>query len=283
MTDKPRACHTLPRLQPYPPALAEKIAAVRGASFADELRRETDPEYVESRLRGALFSFRDAEEFRGARVLDFGCGAGSSTIVLARLLPGASLVGVELNERLVELARERAQHHGINATFYVSPGPKALPPGLGEFDYVVLTAVWEHLLPDERPVVLNRLLDVLRSGGLLFICGTPHRWYPLEFHTTGLPLMNYLPSKAVMRLARRRRHIPSDESWPSLLRRGIRGGSVREIRSLARGRAVAPTPRQGSYGNLWFETTTHRRLVPVKALMSRLGLVPAVTMALQKI
>lgn len=155
--------------------MAEKIAAVRGASLDDELRRETDPGYVESRLRGALFSFRNPEDFDGARVLDFGCGAGSSTIVLARLLPGASLVGVELNERLVELARERGQHHGIDATFHVSPGPKALPAGIGEFDYVVLTAVWEHLLPDERPVVLNGLLDVLRSGGLLFVCGTPHR------------------------------------------------------------------------------------------------------------
>lgn len=268
-------------LQPYPPALAEKIAAVR--SFDDELRRETDPEYVESRLRGALFSFREPEDFDGTRVLDFGCGAGSSTIVLARLLPNASLVGVELNERLVELARERGQYRGIDATFCVSPGPKALPAGLGQFDYVVLTAVWEHLLPDERPALLNCLLDVLRSGGLLFICGTPHRWFPLESHTTGLPLMNYLPKGVVTRLARGRRRIRSDESWNSLLRRGIRGGSVREIRSLARGRAVAPPPRQGSYGNLWFETTTHRRLVPVKALMSQIGLVPAVTLALQKL
>lgn len=270
-------------MEPYPPALVEKIAAVRGASLDDELRRERDPEYVESRLRGALFSFRDPKDFEDARVLDFGCGAGSSTIVLARLLPRASLVGIELNERLVELARERAQHHGIDATFHVSPGPKALPAGIGQFDYVVLTAVWEHLLPDERPVVLHRLLDVLRSGGLLFVCGTPHRWYPLESHTTGLPFVNYLPRSVVTRLARGRRRIASDESWPSLLRRGIRGGSVREIRSLARGRAVAPLPRQGSYGSLWFETTTHRRFVPVTAAMARLGLVPAVTLALQKL
>ena len=238
---------------------------------------------MERRLRAALFSFRDPGDFDGARVLDFGCGAGSSTIVLARLLPGASLVGVELDERLVELARERGQHRGIDATFYMSPGPKALPAGLGQFDYVVLTAVWEHLLPDERPVVLQSLLDVLRSGGLLFICGTPHRWFPLEFHTTGLPLVNYLPKSVVTRLARGRRRIPSDASWPSLLRRGIRGGSVREIRSLARGRAVTPPPRQGSYGSLWLETTTHRRLVPIKAVMARLGLVPAVTLALQKL
>lgn len=283
MTATPGACHTLPTLQPYPPELSAKIAAVRGASFAEELRRETDPDYVESRLRAALFSFRDPQDFEGARVLDFGCGAGSSTIVLARLLPAASLVGVELNERLVELARERAQHHGMDATFYVSPGPKGLPAGLGQFDYVVLTAVWEHLFPDERPVILHRLLDVLRAGGLLFICGTPNRWYPLESHTTGLPLLNYLPRSVVTRLARGRRRIPSDASWSSLLRRGIRGGSVREIRSLARGQAVAPTPRQGSYGRLWFETTTHRRFVPVKAVMARLGLVPAVTMALQKL
>lgn len=270
-------------MPPYPPQLAEKIAAIRGAWFDDEIRRESDPEYVEEYLRAALFSFRDVSDFDGARILDFGCGAGASTIVLARLIPRASLVGVELNEQFVEVARERARHHGVEAAFHVSPGPKALPNGLGEFDYVVLNAVWEHLLPDERPVVLHRLLDVLRPGGMLFVTETPQRWYPVEFHTTGLPLLNYLPPALVLRLVRGRPGIPSDESWATLLRRGIRGGTVREIRGLARGRAVAPAPRQGSYGSLWFATTTHRRLVPVKRWMARLGIVPGVTMALQKL
>jgi hypothetical protein len=37
----------------------------------------------------------------------------------------------------------------------------------------------------------------LRLGGILFLNQTPHRYYPLEHHTTGLPLLNYLPERAV--------------------------------------------------------------------------------------
>jgi len=266
----------------YPPALAAKILEIRGDWFDDEIRRETDPDYVEYYLRTALFSFCRQQDFDGARILDFGSGAGASTIVLSRLLPRASFVGVELDEGLVALARERAMHHGVRGEFYASPSPEDLPDGLGLFDFVVVNAVWEHLLPSERPILMSKLLDVLRTGGVLFISETPHRWFPIEFHTTGLPLLNYLPAWVALRLARGTRGLPANVSWPQLLRHGIRGGTVREIRAAARGRASLVPPRQGSYGRMWYETSPHRRLVRAKAILSRLGIIPAVTVALRK-
>jgi 2-polyprenyl-3-methyl-5-hydroxy-6-metoxy-1,4-benzoquinol methylase len=266
----------------YPSALAEKIREIRGDWFDNEIRRETDPELVEYYLRTALFSFCEQQDFDDTRILDFGSGAGASTIVLSRLLPSSSFVGVELDERLVTLARERAAHHGIKAEFHTSPSPYELPDDLGVFDFVVLNAVWEHLLPDERPILLNRLLDVLRAEGVLFISETPHRWFPMEFHTTGLPLLNYVPPPLALRFARGRRGLAIDISWPELLRHGVRGGTVREIRAAAKGRAATIPPRQGSYGRMWYETSPHRRLVRVKAILSRMGVIPAVTVALRK-
>jgi 2-polyprenyl-3-methyl-5-hydroxy-6-metoxy-1,4-benzoquinol methylase len=282
LTRRLRLCHAPPPMHTYPPALAEKIREIRGDWFDDEIRRETDPDHVEHYLRTALFSFCEQQDFDGARILDFGSGAGASTIVLSRLLPRASFVGVDLDERLVALARERSTHHGIKAEFYVSPSPSDLPEGLGVFDFVVLNAVWEHLLPDERPILLGKLLDVLRRGGMLFICETPHRWWPIEFHSYGLPLLNYMPAPVALRLARRIRGLPADISWPELLRGGVRGGTVREIRAAARSRAALVPPRQGSYGRMWYQTSPHRRLVRLKAILSRLGIIPAVTVALRK-
>src|SRR4051812_19084126 len=113
-----------------------------------------DPSRRGSALCGALHPSRgmgyvDAEAFRGKRVLDFGCGAGASTLVMSRLLPPCEIVGVELEERLLRLARLRAEYlRKPGLRFFESPSGTALPAGLGTFDYIVLSAVYEHLLPE---------------------------------------------------------------------------------------------------------------------------------------
>jgi hypothetical protein len=64
---------------------------------------------------------------------------------------------------------------------------------------------------------------------------------------------------------------------------GIRGGTVREIASYARGRATLVPPRQGSYGRLWFDTTPHRRRKRLKRLFATIGMIPNVTLALRRL
>ncbi|MDH6608839.1 hypothetical protein M2164_004474 [Streptomyces sp. SAI-208] len=48
----------------------------------------------------------------------------------------------------------------------------ALPgiPGVrGPYDVVLLSAVWMHLRPEERPVAMRRLAGLLAPGGLLLV------------------------------------------------------------------------------------------------------------------
>src|SRR5437763_4726752 len=135
----------------YPPELILEIHATKRGYVCDEIRREEDPRYVERAIRHEVLGYVDAEAFRGKRILDFGCGAGASTLVMSRLLPPCELVGVELEERLLNLARLRAGYLGKSALrFLLSPSGTTLPAALGEFDYIVLSAVYEHLLPNER-------------------------------------------------------------------------------------------------------------------------------------
>src|SRR5947209_10606619 len=51
------------------------------------------------------FVFRRAERLR---ILDAGSGTGLSTLSLAKLNPGSTVVGVDLSPRSLEVARERA-------------------------------------------------------------------------------------------------------------------------------------------------------------------------------
>ena len=55
-------------------------------------------------------------------------------------------------------------------------------------------------------------------------------WFPIEHHTTGLPLLNYLPKPLALTTARAfTNRINKTEPWEILLRRGIRGGTENEI------------------------------------------------------
>jgi 2-polyprenyl-3-methyl-5-hydroxy-6-metoxy-1,4-benzoquinol methylase len=216
----------------YPLEIIERLLELKGVSYlCDEIAREEDPQYIERKLRHAMLGYVGEDAFAGRRILDFGSGAGSSAMVLTRLFPRTEIVGVELMEDFVEIARARACFQGAdNVRFAVSPSAEQLPPQLGMFDFVSLSAVWEHLLPPERPVLARTIWLLLQPGGILFLNETPHRWYPFEYHTTGLPLLNYIPKTLAYRAASRfSRRVDGSVSWEDLLRAGIRGGTEHEV------------------------------------------------------
>lgn len=213
--------------------------------LCDAVARIEEPAYVLGVIERQLFSYCRPQDFHGARVLDFGCGTGASTLGMAALLPASRVIGVELDAALVELARHLARNRRLdNVAFEVSPGPHALPQNLGTFDYVMLSAVFEHLLPSERRLLMPQLWDCLRPEGILFVNQTPHRWFPLDTHSTGLWGINYLPDKLAHWYARQfsslNPSINRSRDWNVHLRGGLRGGSERELVSLLTAGRRAP-------------------------------------------
>lgn len=223
----------------YPVSMIDDILAVKGPAYlCDEILREESPNYVQRHLRYDVLGYVEASKFENARVLDFGCGSGASTIVLARMFPNSEIVGIELDDKLLGLAKRRVSHHGIeNIEFIASPDPESLPPGIGQFAFVLFIAVYEHLLPGERAILVPKIWKVLEPGGILFLNQTPNKHFPIETHTTsGLPLINYLSDGMACYYARHfsRRKL-MNFTWEQLLRKGIRGGSVGEILGILRG------------------------------------------------
>lgn len=223
-----RTCETS-----YPVDLIQKILDITGPAFlCDEILRDESPYYVQNFLRYDLLGYVDEEQFKNKTLLDFGCGSGASTMILTRMFPDTKIMGVELEESLLGVARARADYYGYNnLELLTSPGPNDLPPEAREMDFVVLSGVYEHLLPEERKRLLPMIWKVIKPGGILFLNQTPHKGFPIELHTTGgLPLINYLPDAVAHWYAQKfsKRNL-KQASWEKMLRMGIRGGSVKEI------------------------------------------------------
>lgn len=284
----------------YPPELVETLMHVKMPRWViDEIRRDEDPLYVENDFEHDIFCFVSPDDLRGKAVLDFGCGCGASSAVLTRLAPGCRITGVELLPDLVKAAEQRGAFHGLEARFLLSPSADRLPPDLGRFDYILFSAVMEHLLPGERESLLPLIWDHLAPGGVLFINQTPHRWFPIEGHTTGLPLLNYLPAELAWRVAGRfSRFGHRGASWSEMQRAGIRGSTAREIMTILSrgdGQPVSLTPsRRGiaSHLDLWRSSAASRhgrtslnlKYVALKGVRALTGetLIPNISLALRK-
>jgi SAM-dependent methyltransferase len=255
----------------YPDELIEAIARTKAfGDICDEILREESDWYVEKNLTYALLSYVAPEWFDGKVVLDFGCGMGSSTMILARKFPRTQIHGAELEPSLLAIARLRQRHYrATNVLLFQSPSGDRLPEEVGQVDAIVMSALFEHLLPAERRALLPMLWDRLRPGGILFVTETPHRFWVIEGHTTRLPLLNYLPDSMALWATRRfSRRYPPDVKWDFLLREGIRGGTVAEIRALLRGgRQLEPTRLVRDRIDLWYAISCASRPSPLKRVL----------------
>ncbi len=100
----------------------------------------------------------------GARILDVGTGTGFIALILAEL--GHEVVGVDISERMLDVARKKAEKMNLDVKFRVADAEN-LPFNDEEFDAVVCRHVlWT--LPNPRKA-LEEWGRVVKSGGKVVI------------------------------------------------------------------------------------------------------------------
>ena len=111
----------------------------------------------------------------GHRVLDLGCGTGTLLLMLHRGHPGARLIGVDGDEAILKIAREKASGTGTSLALVAADAGR-LPFQSGAFDRVLTTLVLHHLNRDHKKQVLREVWRILSPGGELHIAdwGRPH-------------------------------------------------------------------------------------------------------------
>jgi SAM-dependent methyltransferase len=142
----------------------DEQAAGRARRFADlSALRFRDGDYLDHEpwIRPAFARLGDVH---GRRVLDYGCGHGMATVVLARR--GAHVTGIDLSAGYVEEARRRGVANEVGAAF-LQADAEDLPFPDHSFNAVWGSAILHHLDLRRAGAELRR---VLKPDGIAVFC-----------------------------------------------------------------------------------------------------------------
>jgi 2-polyprenyl-3-methyl-5-hydroxy-6-metoxy-1,4-benzoquinol methylase len=135
---------------------------------------------------------------KGLRVLEIGCGTGSSTVALAE--QGAEVTGIEMEEAALAVARKQCDLYGVQAHLIHGNAADAHETlDIGSYDLIIFFAVLEHMMHIECLSCLNAYWRKMKPGTLLGIIDTPNRLWLYDDHTSQLPFFHWLPGEIAIR------------------------------------------------------------------------------------
>ncbi len=190
-------------------ALADLLALRVGLTGAEYLATEEGAEDFEAHVHGRLARNRNEivpwvdslRPLASSRVLEVGCGTGSSSLALAE--QGATVLAIDVEQEPLALAEHRLRAAGADGVRFRRHTAAELA-GLGaagDFDVVMFFAVLEHLTLAERLSAIRQAWDLLPPGGMLQVFDTPNRLWPYDEHTSLAPYFHWLPDDLAIRYA----------------------------------------------------------------------------------
>lgn len=193
----------------------------------------------------------------GMHVLELGCGSGWLALEMARR--GACVLGVDVADRAIEIARAYAASSGVGGRLaYLVADLNHFRIPAGRYDLVVAKGILHHL-PDPADVV-DRIHAGLRAGGWLWVSDTHSDEALSTAACAGLVLL-VLPS-----------HISYHEKLAGLLRFGWR--TPARIRASMQAEGLSPFEGAGRQ-SAWLRRIGQRfevqRRIPHPALTGYLA------------
>ncbi|MEX2215719.1 MAG: class I SAM-dependent methyltransferase [Phycisphaeraceae bacterium] len=175
------------------------------------------------------------QPLKGARILEIGCGTGSSTVAMAE--QGAQVVGVDVDAPSLDVAKLRCELYGVEAEFHACNAAEAAQRMAGrEFDLIIFFASLEHMTHDERLAAMRSTWEMLRPGQIWCVMETPNRLWFYDHHSALMPFYLWLPDDLALKYAqfsdredfRNACKLPVADPMTNFLRQG-RGVSFHEF------------------------------------------------------
>ena len=105
------------------------------------------------------------------RVMDYGCGTGSSTPYLLAILGAKFLIGADQSAKSLEIARKTIHSDAVRFLSIDDCRPDS------SFDLVFCNGVFHHIPIDERQPAIDYIFRALRPGGI-FAFWENNPWNP---------------------------------------------------------------------------------------------------------
>ncbi len=126
-----------------------------------------------------------------SRVLDVGCGCGSTTIQAARLVPNGTATGVDISAPMIQRARRQADELGIANISWLLGDAQVLPMATAGFDAAI--SRFGVMFFDDPVAAFSNVARALSPGGsMTFVC-----WQDLFsndwIRVPGLALAEHVP------------------------------------------------------------------------------------------
>jgi 2-polyprenyl-3-methyl-5-hydroxy-6-metoxy-1,4-benzoquinol methylase len=177
----------------------------------------------------------NAKPLSGSKILEIGCGTGSSTVALAE--QDADVTAVDILETNLVVAKDKCKIYELNANFLCANATEVHKIFVGQhFDFIIFYATLEHMTHNERMIAMKSTWDMLTPGSLWCVIRTPNRLWYYDSHTSQLPFYHWLPDDIAFlysQFSPRKRFCDlyrelDDDSKLDFLRRG-RGVSYHEF------------------------------------------------------
>lgn len=129
-----------------------------------------DP-FIRLTMREETFKHRLVQEAslqQYNRILDLGCGTGTLAILLKRVCSSSLVIGVDADEKILQIAREKIRNAELNIPLDHGVAPN-LPYTDESFDLVVSSLVFHHLTTENKVLTLKEVYRILRPNSHLLL------------------------------------------------------------------------------------------------------------------
>lgn len=139
----------------------------------------------------------------GARILEIGCGTGSSIFALAE--QGSEVTGIDVVPESAAVSRARLRVFGLDEQPLHEMNAIEIDTHFDHqsFDFVIFFASLEHMTLDERLRSLRAAWKLLADNGILCIIEAPNRLWLFDDHTADLPFFHWLPDEIALEYLKR--------------------------------------------------------------------------------